>query len=539
MISIVKDLLATVTTLSHKERLLGAMFLLAPFAVHAQTWNEDFLNQPFNLSYESQNPTRIADNATRDFAVGHVGYAMSRGSYHAIEQSSKANDLSAYIGGLRHIGRVDVQGHLRYRNLQDKEQAWTTALWNFADNPFMICDTIPGDASTETFDMKATAAYAFNNRLRGGLEIGLSTGSRADQNDPRPRTTTSVIPINAGVDYLIGAAWRIGLSAGIRVFSSGVDYTITQLDGSKYYYTMKGMGDYQRYATNNYSSYHRDFKGLSYRGALSAAWRPEAGRWADFLEVDYSCGDENARDGSTSYEFKGGDYSQTVLTATDRLQLRANSRTLHNLTVAVRMLNGKGTWFDQKRETDFEHGNIQYYRVLGSSLIHKAQRFDATLGYQLDLLRDDQRDLWVGATAGMHIHNQKHILGEATPKQNITTISIDVNAGKDFRIRRASLKAQLSGGYRHPLTKDYASGYKSGGAADISASYTRPVFEYETSSNAHIGALVDASLPVGKKLIVGLQASLTSRLYTDKEEYWQGFDGHSYTTTQFGAYLKF
>ena len=540
MISIVKELLAKVTTPSSCGWVRGAILLLiAPVAAQAQTWNEDFQNHPFNLRYASISPTRIADNKVHNFAVGHVGYTWGRGDYHAIEQSAKAGDLAAYIGGLRRIGRVDLQGHLRYRNIQERDQAWSTALWNLADNPFALCDSIPGDASTESFDMRATAAYAFNDRLRGAIELGINTGSRADQNDPRPKTVTSLIPITIGLDYSVSAAWKIGLAAGFQHFSSGVDYTNTQQSASTFYFIMKGMGDYQKRSTADYTSYHCDYTGQTYRGALSAEWAPKEGRVANFVEVAYAAAKENARDGGTSYEYKGGDYSQTTLSLQDRLQIRANARFMHNLTLRATMLDGKAIWYDQKRETDLEHGNLQYYRVLGSATAQKTQRINATLGYQFDILRDGQRDFYCGLQAGMSNITRKHFVGSAVPKQSISLLGFDLLAGKTFGIRKASLLAQVRGGYVMPITNDYANGSIATGADDISGAYTRRVFEYETASHARVGILADASMPVSSKLIVGLHASADMRFYTGSEEYWSGFKGHSYTRAEVGAYLKF
>lgn len=518
----------------------GATLLLAmPIAIEAQTWNEDFINQPFNLRYASLNPTRIADNHVNNFAVGHVGYTWGRGDYHAIEQSGRANELTAYIGGLRRIGRVDLQGHLRYRNLTENDQAWSTALWNLRDNPFMLCDSIPGDATTESFDMSAKAAYPFNERLRGAIEVGISTGKRSDQNDPRPRTTTSAIPVTLGIDYAIGEAWRLGLAAGIRYFSSGVDYTNTQQSATKFYFIMKGMGDYQKRSTADYTSYTRDYTGMTYRAALSATWSPADARVANHVEAGFAAANEDARDGGTAYEYKGGDYSQTAFSVSDRLRIRANERMLHNISLCASMLNGKATWYDQKRETDLDHGNLQYYRVLGSSVVQKTQRINATLGYEFHLLRQGERDLYAGVQAGMTAITHKHFVGTIVPKQSIARIDIDAHAGKSFAIRRATLLAQVNGGYTLPVTKYYANGSTLSGTDDISGAYTRRIFEYETAPHAHVGIVADASMPAGKKLAVGLHAGADVSIYTGTQEYWRGFDGHSYTRVQIGAYLKF
>ncbi|MBQ8711643.1 MAG: hypothetical protein IJ551_02285 [Prevotella sp.] len=511
-------------------------------AVAAQVWNEDFANRQANLSYESENPTRLSYNQQQDFAVTKAGYFVQNGDFRAIDQSSNAHGFDVYIGGLRKVQNFSLSGHIRYLNEKDKEQSWNSTLWNLADNPFTLCDSVPGDATTESFDMQAAAAYDFGNRLKAGLSVGLRSGSRADQTDPRPRTTASHLPITAGVDYQVNRAWNVGLSAGVKFSSSIIEYTLTQNNFYRYF-LMKGMGDYAKRSTSDESGYKRDYQGTHYQAALNAVWQSADGRMGNFIEIGYQKANEDATDGGLSYSFHGGDYAAGTFSLQNRFRLQPSENMIHNLTIRASYSNGKGTWYDQKRRTDIEHGSIIYYEVLSKNTIHKSQRLDARLQYQIDLLRNGQRDLFVRADAQLNGITRKQLLGNRTPKQEIQNLSLQLQAGKVLYINKVALLAQVGGGYLTPQKQTYASGSLYTGvdnqADNIDAVYTRRVFEYESAQRWNIGALIDASLPLSNRLKAGLYAQCQYNTYNGKSEYWNGYDGTHQTAVDLGLYLQF
>ena len=508
--------------------------------MQAQTWNEDFLNQPANIRYGSVNPTRISYNGVRNFAVADVDYSLSRGDFHAIDQSGKAHAIKAYIGGLRQTGRFNVQGHLSYRNQKDNDQSWNSTLWNNPNNPFVLCDSVPGDATTESYDMGVTAAYKCSDRLTAAVQADLRTGSRADQADPRPRTTTSVLPVSAGVDYRLTNRWSIGASAGVRFFSSLIEYTSVNSTLHSYrYFLMKGMGDYAKRMSGDEPGYKRDYKGTGLQAAVNAVWQPADGQWGNFAEVGFVSNHEDATDGGASYDFKGGDYQETVMSAQDRLQWRPDARTLHNLTLTAAMTSGKSTWYDQKRELDLERGSAVFYRELSKSTVQENQHLCAALHYQFDKLSQGRRDITVEMRSALTVVNRKQFLGTSTPKQKIQYVDLQLQGTKTIYINKVSLMAQVGGSYRLTGTKEYAHGSAYTGEDDIEQVFTRRMFEYESAGRFGVHALVDASLPVSPILTAGVFAKGRYEAYTDNEEYWTGYDGTHLTTLNVGLYLQF
>lgn len=529
---------------NNTEKMTRRLFLylscLLPFTNgRAQIHDEGFLNQPYNIRYESQNPTRIAYNPTHDFAMSDVRYETTGGSFRGIDQGKRSHTFGAGISGLRRTGKFYLQGHLRYRNIQDKQQAWNSTLWNHPHNPFLLCDSVPGDASTEAFDLQATASYPLTERLHTALEVAAQTGSRADQTDPRPRTTSLLLPLTAGISYRFRPDWSLGLSGHIALFNSHVEYSNVQPLKNHTYFLMKGMGDYIRRSTGDVSGYPRDYKGSTYKSHLQLVWAPQAGATANFLEMGVASVRQDATDGGTSYTFRGGDYAEQRLTLHNRFQLKGHAKALHNFTLALAWANGKGTWYEQKRETDLEHGNLIYYTVLSKNTIQENQRLEASLRYQFDLLRQGQRDLFVEGCLGLRSLTRSQFLGDDTPRQKARTVLCEAKAGKIIPLGKATLLTQMSGGYAHPLTKAYASGSLHTGVSDISEAYTRRAFAYETAANAHAELSLEVSFPAGKQLRAGLFTHADCTLYTGREAYWNGKQHPSRITVSAGAYLRF
>ena len=520
--------------------LFTVQFSLLVCPAGAQAWHEYYHNRPYNLHYNSLSPTRLSYNNTRDYGVAEVGYNLQKGDFHNIDKSGDTYAIDATIGGLRQIDAFSLFGHIHYKNEQANHQSWNSTLWLLNDNPFVLCDSVPGDATTESFDMQAAASYAFNNRLKAGILVGLSTGNHTDQNNPRPRTTNSIVPITTGVDYQINSVWNIGLAGGISMSNMIVEYTMVQPFLDTRYFLMKGMGNYIGRSAANEVSYQRNYNSTILQTALNAEWRPAKGCVGNFLEIRYSTASQDATDGGSSYSFIGGEYSENGLSIHNRLQLKPHNRVLHNVFINATQKNGKGIWYDQKRTLDQEHGGVIIYEVLSKNTNYKSKRLTASLGYQLDVLRNDgRRDITVNAQVGMSSLERKQLLGDTTPKQEIQMLNLSLQAGKTLYINKVTLLAQVSGGYQSPQKQTYASGSPYTDSDNIDAVYTRRVFEFESAQSWNIGAYADASLPVGEKLTAGIYAGVRHHAYNGKSEYWQGYDGTHLTTIDAGAYIKF
>ena len=92
----------------------------------------------------------------------------------------------------------------------------------------------------------------------------------------------------------------------------------------------------------------RRYDGTKIGGNLQIVYSGD--RLSDFFEAGYLSNNENADDGGTSYTKHGGDYSENVMSFSNRLQYKGDSFR-HNLTISGEMLNGSSKWYKQKSKT--------------------------------------------------------------------------------------------------------------------------------------------------------------------------------------------
>lgn len=504
------------------------------------TWHEGYVNSLFNISYTSLNPTRLAHNAQRDAGNAMVSYGLTRGCLHAIDAPQRVNDLNVYIGGLKHLGRIDLQGHLQYTNRSTRGQRWNATLFLHPDNPFILADSVASDGNLETFQMQAAMSYAFSPKLKGALQAALQLGSASDQTDPRPKTNTSVFPITAGIEYSASKAWSLGASAEVRLLSSRMSYTVVNPLQSHRYFLMKGMGDYFRRSTSDESGYQRDYKGTTLTASVQAIYAPKGSTWQNFTELRYANGYENATDGGSAYTFKGGDFKRSGFELTNRWMYSANEQWLHQAILQASLYNTKGYWYDQKKLTDTEHGNISYYEILSKDLIHKGQKTSIELMYRIDHLRQGQRDWHATIAATLADTQLKHYCDDGLRQQKYTLLHLNANAGKAFSLGKGCLTANIEAGYTLPAAnRTYATGSNVSGNDDITASYVAPQFEYVSASQLRLGALADYTFPLNARTRLGVFAQAQSAMHSGAADYDATMKSGHRTTATLGVHIQF
>ena len=510
------------------------------FSNATNLWHDGAVNELFNIRYHSFNPTRLAYNSQQTTGEALVFYDLTRGDFHNAGTSGNVNNLNVQLGGLKHFERVDVSGFLRYTNTSYKNQEWNSTLFLNPNNPFVLADSVSSDGNIETFDMGAALSYRFTPKIKGGLGAGLTVGSLSDQTDPRPKTNTSRFNITAGADAMLSTAWTLGLATRIELFSSNLSYTIVNPLINHRYFLMKGMGDYFRRSSGEDSGYQRDYKGTTFSGELSATFKPSGLPFQNVVLLSASAGNEKATDGGSAYTFKGGDYHFTHFALKDRFMFSHNEQVLHNIIVGAEMSSGNSDWYDQKKLTDTEHGNIAYYEVLSKTRIQKQQDMAATAEYRFDRLNNGQPDFYTSLLASLANTTLKHYNDNGLQKQQWTNLSLYLTVGKHFNLGKGLFRAQLNAGYVMPV-KDrlFATGTNVSGSDDITGVYVTRQFEWASAKRMGLGGSVDYNFPVAKAVRLGLFSKVNATFYKDDAQYFANFKSTSLTKGEFGVYVNF
>ena len=535
---------------------MGTNMLAQESVMGRNLWIDQQTNEQQNIRFHSANPTRQAFNVQRNTAYAQADYTLLRGSFHAADQSGKRNDMNFYFGGLKQLGRIDLAGSLRYENIQARHHAWNSTYGLEPENPFIIGDSVRGRTTVEAFYLNATAAYSFSDTWRAALQVDLQNASSSDQNDPRPKVNTTILPVTAGAEWQATDAFAMGGNLGARIFNSDMAYTVVNNRITHPYFLMKGMGDQRNMSTGSEAGYKRDYHGFAYNAALQAVWQQEGSAWADFLQISAERGYEDAKDGGSSYTYRGGDYDFTRLHLTDRLQFRPSDRMLHQFFLDATYQKGEGTWYDQQRFTDTEHNNRTDYEILGKKKLHNIKKMSFDVSYQIDSNQKEKGNIHANINIGFENNGTTHYLkcseqdqrtGRTNTwyenlKQEWTLIHCWADARHEFSLRRGLLNVTLGGGHWMPIgDKKFATASEPGASGTlITRDYVAPQFEYLSASHYRTSALADYSLPLRQEtLTLGIFARVDYARYSDDAEYSDRFKSTSLTTTQVGLYLHF
>lgn len=225
----------------------------------------------------------------------------------------------------------------------------------------------------------------------------------------------------------------------------------------------------------------------------------------DFLEIGYETGNENATD-QGSMPFKGGDYDFGRITLSNRFCLKRN-RDVHNVILSMLYANGTGKWYDQKRMVDQEHGNLQYYKILSKYKVYSNSNMCASIAYDYTHLNAQrQQDYYLSLTVKINNAEYKHFDVNTQVQKGLLS-HLRLKAGKVFQWNKVGLDAQVSAGYRLPLSTSYADAATLINA-DIASSYTAPMFQYNFAQAFDIEGHVDVHMPVVKSVTCGITCTV-------------------------------
>ena len=373
--------------------------------------------------------------------------------------------------------------------------------------------------------MSAGASYRFNDLFTGALAINYLTGSASDQTDPRPKTNSMHMEIKPGVEFRLNDTHSLGASAMVDIFRSDMSYTVVNNNINYTYYVMKGMGDHLVRTSNDMISYPRDYEGTRYKGALQWLVTPASGTLSNMFEVSFTHNKEISEDGGYAYTFKSGDYYRTDINIYDRLSIACSSKFRQNIILRAGYVSGEGDWYDQKKMTDTQHGNIVYYQVLNKSKIMETTDMNAQLTYKADFMRNNMPDLTINADLGFNTSEAKQY-STAAFKQTYTNMTMGLGAVKHFKFGKLRLIGKAGGFYSMPLGDPE---YSCAGM-NMSTEYSAPSFEYASSAKLGLNFEADAYLPVtlyGYTTWMGVNLRFASCMYQGDSKFSSVYDSVS------------
>lgn len=480
-------------------------------------------NERRNLAYSSFNPARLFYHDGQSFQMASFDYKGSDGEFKNVDDPLQSHHFSASINGYRNLGKTRLSGHLKYTNARDLNMPWNSTLWLDKDNPFIIADSLKSDKTVESFDLGATASINLGDYFKAGAQGGLAIGISSDQEDPRPKISTSHIPLSAGIIWTPNEEIGVGLCAGVDIYRSFTQYSIENNLIAHRYFLMKGMADYHGLSSSQYSGYNRHYIGNTGELALQFYLKPYGGKPSNFLEIYGKKGSQIAEDGGSSYLFKGGDYLTTEVGLSDRFYVESSESGSHQLRLEAKYKSGDGYWYDQKARTDTAHANLTYYEILAKTLVHHNSSLSGDLAYYHDfaLMKGIS---YIEAGAGFTANNIEHYNADGSSTMSWNLASARLAAGWENKSSDGSiLHISLHGTYSIPVgERQFGSGGSNIALGDITQDWLAPKFEYESCSRFRAGATVDYSFLL-KSVTVGIRGGLEYLKYCSDGEFHKDF----------------
>jgi len=480
--------------LYRKRSLSFALFALTYLTVSAQQGSDfeqkvsysDFLYLN-NIERESQNPTSILRN-TLDVSDIQLNYNYGKGNFHAIDAAKTEKDFDFLLYGIKKINKIAFEGGIQYFNENQNDKKWNSTLFVAKDNPFILCDSINSNFSTEKFCLNGGFAYEINDRLNAGLRVNYLVGSSANQTDPRPETNGMKFQVNPGIDYSLGSSFKIGLSGVVGWINETTEYTVVKTYDNYQVLLLNGLSDPD---TKQAPGYQRRYSGNHKGGQIQLTWRKD--KTENFLEAGIQQSVEEAEDGGSAQKYKGGKYKSTVLNLNDRFTIRYG-KTLHNFTFNGVFNKVEGVYYQQQQHSD-ANGNISW-EVTDQSICHKRNDTDISLGYRWDLLSSTEVPTLTGGLTGGFRNQETNRFPEGYTQKYSTAYT------KLFGAKRLYLKKMLITINANLEYSKRLSNKNKTEELTLESQYFTPTYEYESASQWASNVKIQAQHPIRLKSVL-------------------------------------
>lgn len=490
-----------------------------------------------NLTNGSANPAHVRNIPVGSYNSIELSYDMQDGAFKPIDGAMHKKAADADIYGTKKLERTFFEGSLKYSNHSLNDMRWNATVLTSEQNPFLLADTLrydslTNDAEREQFILKGSVAYKLGERVTIGLGADYNVASKADQSDPRiiaNAARTTVIP---GIDFRMGDRFSAGLSGKVETYHENIGSTIedNMISEHNVLFIYKALGVYE---SMDAIGYKRRYDGMKSGASIQSSYKGK--RFGNFTQISFETNREDAEDGDTEYQYKGGDFKQISVGLSSRFMF-VGDRLGHNVTINAGMDNGSGTWYTQKQVMD--EWNMKNYKVLSKDVIHKEKDLKAGLTYRMDVIEDSKSV--ITAIAG------------ATYSRNDTYQYPDENQAHYSMLNTGlSLTGRLNKGWIKYEATAFGGMDKAIGKLDLTVvtpkvqqkrfynRYFLPKYSYLASDSFNVGFGASVCYPIdvnGKETALKLSVRAS---YRNCQSDYSGLDGTGRTDASFAVGYTF
>ena len=275
----------------------------------------------------------------------NAGVLHKAGSFRNAYDPKSSTDAVLDVKSYTRLGKLYLSGSFGY-DYTWMRQARLLGLNEPARSPFMLTDTIPGNASDEVYRLQAAAALPLGEKFTIATDLRYTAGMMAKKKDLRNLNTLMNFEFRPALSYTAGP-FTAGVTAGIRRRTELIEYKQVDSSTEKYIFEISGLWtcNAQGYSDSESTRSKRYKQTASYLAGAALQYNTSNLVWTAQFDVDRS----NDYQGETKYNnFKAGDYESLLLNGSTSLQFGLK----HRLSASYSNEKGAGYKYLQRQELD-------------------------------------------------------------------------------------------------------------------------------------------------------------------------------------------
>ncbi|MFC7348827.1 DUF6850 family outer membrane beta-barrel protein [Chryseobacterium zhengzhouense] len=222
----------------------------------------NFINQFY------YNPAAMSGYSSSSFSEFKVGYHNEDKKIFRQQLGAGENGLSINANSyLKLNSKTAVWGNAGYQNLKKKTFRWNENLDYERIAPYVTADSVGGNLNLERYFFEGGLSQKLNDRWTAGGEINYTAQLGYRTRDPRLRTTTSDLNINAGANYRVFRQYEIGLFGTFNKYTQNSSLNFQSILGKPFVYQMVGLG-ISNYFFSGGINPSQTFEEFGYRGGI-------------------------------------------------------------------------------------------------------------------------------------------------------------------------------------------------------------------------------------------------------------------------------
>ncbi|KMQ61278.1 hypothetical protein ACM39_17835 [Chryseobacterium sp. FH2] len=370
------------------------------------------INNQYNVerNFKAQyyyNPASMSGYSSSSFSEFGVGYQGSNENMYRQQLGNGDKGLTIKATSFKKLKpNRFVWGNASYQNIKTGVIRWNENLDYDRIAPYAAADSVGGKLNVERYQFAGGYLQKMNRwTVAGQVSYLAQLGYRS--RDPRLRSTTSDLRINAGVNYKVFREYEVGIFGEFSKYTQNNSLTFQSALGRPYVYQMVGLG-YSNNLFNGGTTPSSTFEEFGVKGGLQIS-----GKGGNDFYLQASIGRAN---NIKSYKNTGNTFYDTSDLADENFQFEGAKFFDFNEKHRIGLLAN----FTSSVKTGSEYG-YSVNSVASMTQIFKRKAF--------------RRENYITAVKGFYQYQQDHFSITATPfygYEEIKERRLYPNAGQKF-----------------------------------------------------------------------------------------------------------